>query len=1247
MLRRLLFCLILFSSISSMSFPSQLHVIATDQMIPLPTPLINTNGGDIYPPTPIPAGCIGVTPPGAPEALCCISGFVYMDGEIIDGAEVKIRTASGAEVVLYTQIYSTSTTLPHYRLNLNAPPLNVIVGETITVTARYSSHERSLAYVVQPGGQQVDVVLNRTYNDDYVYERQIHIAATPGVFTSPEGMAVAPDGTLYVVDRKNNRIQVFSADGAFQRMWGRLGSRAGEFFEPHGIALDRSGNVYVTDQKNNRIQKFSSTGIWLATWGTQGQGNGQFWYPAGIAIDTDGYVYIVDSINKRIQKFTSVGIWVTGWGSNGSSDGQFLYPTDISVGLNNDIYITDSLGYRVQRFNASGVWLGTWGSQGSNHGQFASLSGIATDTIGNVYVVDMNNYRIQKFTNTGTWLATWGSFGIGDGTFFFPRGIVINATNNIYVSDQYTDRIQVFNGNGQWVKTFVQPDSSHFNHPQGIDIDSLDNIYVVDSHNSQIKKFDDQGMLIQIWGNYGTGTGLFWFPTGIAIDSHDNVYIADTGNNRIQKFTSDGIWVQSWGNEGSANGQMLEPEGITIGPDGNLYVADTGNHRIQIFSATGEWIATWGSYGNAHGQLIEPLSIAVDINNTLYVTERGNGRIQRFTNTGIFMNAWGSTMEPDGFFDWPSAITIDHAGMISVVDSINDRIELFTDEGIFKGSWGAFGGRSGYLMNPSGVVIDTYGKMYISDSENNRIQIFRRMTYTKPIATITHASATSLAYSDTLVLRGMGQASDQTPLISEYQWTSNRNGVIGNTSTLSRIARTLATGPHQISLRVKDSEGSWSEAVTTNIFIAEPNKANWTMLLYLAGDFHDREKQLTAFNTTIQTLRTTFRNPAVRIAIQIDGPASGDTRRLLITPGTSTTPPTILETTIGELAMDHPTTLRDFIIWGQQTFPAPNYYLAVANHGQAVQGIAWDTTSDMLDDGIQNDSSYLTVQELGSALNAPDVAPIALLHLDACAMNLVETAYEIRTKVGILIASQYLAWDYFAYDRYQQAIGANTSVRMVALGITQRYAARADHDHVPYTIVALDLSRVVTTLTALDRLAAELAALVNNNATNRILLDEIWQQSQRFESNGDYQITQIDSYVDLVDWASRILIGVNSPAVKAEAANLITELTGPHPFIVAGSHYAQSQSLPPQYASGAYIDLADAHGVSIFYPRQSNSVVYDNYINNRLFSFTSQSRWADFLMTGVGISPPGELVPPFGPLPTLRIRQVYLPFLIK
>src|SRR5262245_31260705 len=82
---------------------------------------------------PLPGGCGHVTPPGEPVAPCCLSGFIFMDGQIIAGAEVVVQSSRGDQVTLFTQVYSGTETRPYYRLSLSAAPLNIQAGEAITI----------------------------------------------------------------------------------------------------------------------------------------------------------------------------------------------------------------------------------------------------------------------------------------------------------------------------------------------------------------------------------------------------------------------------------------------------------------------------------------------------------------------------------------------------------------------------------------------------------------------------------------------------------------------------------------------------------------------------------------------------------------------------------------------------------------------------------------------------------------------------------------------------------------------------------------------------------------------------------------------------------------------------------------------------------------------------------------------------------------------------------------------------------
>src|SRR5262249_24854203 len=78
-----------------------------------------------------------------------------------------------------------------------------------------------------------------------------------------------------------NTTIVTVAYGTFLTRWGSLGSGDGQFFDPALMAVDRDGTVFVADTDNERIQKFTSAGSFLGKWGTPGNEPGQFAAPQG------------------------------------------------------------------------------------------------------------------------------------------------------------------------------------------------------------------------------------------------------------------------------------------------------------------------------------------------------------------------------------------------------------------------------------------------------------------------------------------------------------------------------------------------------------------------------------------------------------------------------------------------------------------------------------------------------------------------------------------------------------------------------------------------------------------------------------------------------------------------------------------------------------------------------------------------------------------------------------------------------
>ena len=163
-----------------------------------------------------------------------------------------------------------------------------------------------------------------------------------GEFIWPSGMALAPDGNLFVSDEWLNQVSVFGKDGKFIKKWSTVPEADGKDHSTANIDVDGQGNVYATDGRAHEVRKFTADGELITRWGAPGAGNGQFDSPWGITVDrNDGSVYVADHRNHRVQKFTADGEWLMQIGEGGSKRGQLHLPVKVTVDPQGDVYVAD------------------------------------------------------------------------------------------------------------------------------------------------------------------------------------------------------------------------------------------------------------------------------------------------------------------------------------------------------------------------------------------------------------------------------------------------------------------------------------------------------------------------------------------------------------------------------------------------------------------------------------------------------------------------------------------------------------------------------------------------------------------------------------------------------------------------------------------------------------------------------------------------------------------------------------------
>ncbi len=642
--------------------------------------------------------------------------------------------------------------------------------------------------------------------------------------------------------------------------------------------------------------------------------------------------------------------------------------------------------------------------------------------------------------------------------------------------------------------------------------------------------------------------------------------------------------------------------GVTVSDGTRTAVTDgTGSYTLNAVPVGSYTLTpTKSGYSFAPGSL--GLTVANNLSGQNFtgtlLTYTVSGRIADGTSTGI------------------AGVTVADGTRSAVTDSSG----TYTLTGVLPGS---------YTLTPtkSGYSFSTATRNVTVSASNLPGQDFTGTLLTYTVSgRIVDGTSTGIA--------GVTVADGTHTAITDVSGTYTLTGVLPGSYTLTptKSGYSFSTATRNIIVSASNLPGQ--DFIGTLI----ETGGSWTFLLYLDGDTKSIDGGFVSLflDDAIKRLETNP-NALVRVVALIDGPGNPDTFRITFTPQAQ-------YQALGEKPMDDPATLIAFVQQAQQDFPADHYYLAIADHANGIQGIAWDTTT------ASDSTALLSPGKLRQALSAitnDGARPLDVVHFDGCSFGLLEDAAMARGFARYVVASENISWGVFAYDRYRAAIGPNTTPSALARSVVEGYA-QAVGSH-PYTISALDMSHFDAVLTRLNTFADGLTAFMSSQTSTSILVG-LRKDSQKFDSGGTPYLTinDDDVYVDLVDFAARAKQKIPSDGVPAAADDLITAITGPQPFVLAEKH-----------RSGSFEDdgkpytwnLDGAHGISVYYPPRSAGTPFVAYSNGVTFpDFTALSHWKNYLRVSVpplapGEPPPSDVMEPLTPLRPASRYNVYLPML--
>ena len=259
--------------------------------------------------------------------------------------------------------------------------------------------------------------------------------ATSAQLNSPLGVAVDNSGNIYVADTDNNRIRKVSGNGVIATIAGNgnasffgdeTSALLASIHAPEGLVVAPDGTIYIADTLNQRVRRMTPDGV-IHT--LAGNGNAAFSgdgsdatqvslnLPTGVALDGAGNAYIADRGNNRVRKVTPAGAisTIAGNGNTGGGGDGFAAtgaplagPQNVAVDSAGNVYIAEFDRNDLRKVGTDGT-ISTFAGNGlccysGDGGPAAAASlnapwGVATDNVGNIYFTDFGNNAVRAIAS--------------------------------------------------------------------------------------------------------------------------------------------------------------------------------------------------------------------------------------------------------------------------------------------------------------------------------------------------------------------------------------------------------------------------------------------------------------------------------------------------------------------------------------------------------------------------------------------------------------------------------------------------------------------------------------------------------------------------------------------------------------------------------------------------------------------------------------------------------------------------------
>ncbi len=324
--------------------------------------------------------------------------------------------------------------------------------------------------------------------------------ATSAALYEPLGVASTSDGSVVFSDSLNHAIRKVTADGVVHLVAGTPGvtgytgdggpAIGATFLFPTGVAVAPDGTIFVADSGNNVVRRITTNGIISTVAGTgvagySGDGaaatSALLSNPRGVTVGAAGVIYVADTTNARVRRVAATGVITTvagtgvaGFNSDGIPATQAMLNEPIGLTVaNNRLYIADASNHRVRAVDLATSQISTFagtGVRGSSPTGVAATSsmlnhpaGLAIAPAGDVYIADLGNCVVRRVQTNGKMtvaagappakgvtrfcdFAEEGQPPYGVTVFNNPSSIALLPDGSLAVADSINHRLRLVTG---------------------------------------------------------------------------------------------------------------------------------------------------------------------------------------------------------------------------------------------------------------------------------------------------------------------------------------------------------------------------------------------------------------------------------------------------------------------------------------------------------------------------------------------------------------------------------------------------------------------------------------------------------------------------------------------------------------------------------------------------------------------------------------------------------------------------------